>query len=258
MSEKKSIVIPSTNIRLYDGDLVTMTNHPNVKWVVHYGWFIFNNSQFHDWYFSAIHNGENLPVSYVDLTTVSLATSKTLGSTYHDGKAVGYTAVFTQEDAETLNRTFISVDTVTQRDNLDKTKIPNGRLVRVNDYLGSVAYFAWDSATQQWNKAELDEKEVLYGTQEYWDSQPKLMSTRGCIYVYSDHAVDAQGNEIPGVKIGDGTSYLIDMPFVDEKSTEHILNSAIHITPEERTAWNNKVRCYIDLQDSQHIIFTTD
>ena len=45
MSEKKSIVIPGTNIRLYDGDLVIITNRPHIKWVVHYGWFIYSNAQ---------------------------------------------------------------------------------------------------------------------------------------------------------------------------------------------------------------------
>lgn len=260
MSEKQSIVIPGTNIRLYDGDLVVMTNRPNVKWVVHYGWFIFQNSQVHDWYFSAIHNGENLPVSYVDLTTVSLATSKTQGSTYHDGKVVNYTTVFTQEDAETLNRTFISVDTVAQRDNLDKNKLTNGRLVRVNDCGGSAVYYAWNINSKTWDEVNFGsggDKEVFYGTTSYWNSQPQLISTRGSVYVYSDHDSDGSGNLIPGIKLGDGTSYLIDMPFIDEKSAEHIMNLAIHITQAEREFWNEKVRCYIDPQNPQHIIFTT-
>ena len=259
MSEKKSIVIPGTNIRLYDGDLVTITNRPHIKWVVHYGWFIFQNSQNHDWYFSAINNGENLPVSSVDLTLVSLATSKTIGSIYNDGKKVNYTEPFTGADAETLNRSFISVDTLAQRDNIDKSKLNNGRLVRVNDVEGSPKYYTWNASTNSWNEVNIESKEdVMYGTTEYWNSQPHLLSTRGCIYVYSDHDVTDDGKEIAGIKVGDGTSYLIDMPFIDEKYIHHVSNTDVHITPDERSAWNNKVRCYIDLNDSQHIIFTTD
>ena len=260
MSDKKSIVIPGTNIRLYDGDLVTITNRPHIKWVVHYGWFIFQNSQNHDWYFSAINNGENLPVSSVDLTLVSLVTSKTLGSVYQDGKVVNYTTVFTEADAHNLNSAFISVDTINQRDNLDKTKLTNGKLVRVNNCGGTPKYFAWDFSSKTWDEVDWGsggEKEVLYGTTEYWNSQPQLISIKGNIYVYSDHEYTQDAKEIPGIKIGDGTSYLIDMPFIDEKYAKHILDSTIHITQEEREAWNNKVRCYIDLQDTQHIIFTT-
>ena len=261
MLEKKSIVIPGTNIRLYDGDLVTITNRPHIKWIVHYGWFIFQDVQHHDWYFSAITNGETLPVANVDLTLVSLATTKTQGSIYHDGKIVNYTTVFTEADAQTLNSTFISVDTITQRDNIDKTKLVNGRIVRVNDFGGATVYYAWNSSTNSWSEVDFGsggKQEVFYGTNEYWNSQPHLISTRGCIYVYSDHDIDDEGKDIPGIKVGDGTSYLIDMPFADEKYAKHILDMTIHITQEDRDRWDNKVRCYIDLQDSQHIIFTTD
>ena len=260
MSEKKSIVIPGTNIRLYDGDLVTITNRPNIKWVVHYGWFIFQNAQVHDWYFSAINNGENLPVSSVDLTLVSLSTSKTIGSVYNDGKKVNYTEPFTGADAETLNRSFISVDTLAQRDNIDKNKLTNGRLVRVNDFGGTSLYYAWNENSKTWDEVNFGsggDKEIFYGTTEYWNAQPQLISTKGSIYVYSDHDSDSSGNLIPGIKLGDGTSYLIDMPFIDEKSAEHIMNLAIHITQSEREFWNEKVRCYIDPQNPQHIIFTT-
>lgn len=261
MAAKKSIVVPGTNIRLYDGDLVTITNRPHIKWVVHYGWFIYQNAQCHDWYFSAITNGEILPISSVDLTLVSLATSKTLGSIYQDGKQVNYTTVFTEADAQTLNSTFISVETIAQRDNIDKNKLVNGRLVRVNDGGGSPKYFAWNASTNSWSEVDWGSggtKEVFYGDTEYWNSQPHLLSIQGHIYVYSDYAVDEEGKAIAGVKIGDGKSYLIDMPFIDEQYAKHILDANKHITPEEREAWNNKVRCYIDLKDTQHIIFTTD
>ena len=260
MAYKKSIVISGTNIRLYDGDFVTLKNRPDMKWVVHYGWFIYQSTKQQDWYFSAITTGEILPVSYVDLTLVSLATSATRGSVYHDGNNTEYNPIFTEDDAETLNRTFISVDTIAQRDNLDRNKLTNGRLVRVNGNDEDAKYYAWNASTNSWCEVELgsSKQEVFYETTEYWDSQPRLISTRGCVYVYSDHATSADGEPIPGVKIGDGTSYLIDMPFTDEKYAKHILDAAIHITPEEREAWNNKVRCYIDAQDTQHIIFTTD
>ena len=260
MLGKKSIVIPGTNIKLYDGDLVTITNRPHIKWVVHYGWFIFQNVQNHDWYLSAITTGEILPLNAIDLTLISLTTSHTLGSVHEDGKKVNYTQVFTANDAETLNRTFITVDNIAQRDNLDKNKLVDGRLVRVNEDGGIPRYYAWNASTNSWSEVDWGSggsKEVFYGTTEYWNSQPHLLSVRGYIYVYSDHSTADDGKVIPGIKIGDGTSYLIDMPFIDDKYAKHTLDSTIHITAEERAAWNNKVRCYIDLQDTQHIIFTT-
>lgn len=108
-------------------------------------------------------------------------------------------------------------------------------------------------------KAYIDDREkVRYGTTDYWNDMPQLIAKKGCIYVYSDSHKDSQGRDIPSVKIGDGTSYLIDMPFADNLIYEHIEDTVIHITEAERQFWNNKVRCYIDQNNSEHIIFTTN
>ncbi len=99
---------------------------------------------------------------------------------------------------------------------------------------------------------------VLYNTSEYWNSHPQLMSKRGYVYVYSDYKRDKQNRDIAGIKVGDGLAYLIDMPFIDELYLEHIEDENIHITSEERNAWNEKVRCYIDPNNENKLIFTTE
>lgn len=104
---------------------------------------------------------------------------------------------------------------------------------------------------------------IHYGTKEYWDSQLTLIGEKSNIYIYSDYAskvVDDKTILISNIKIGDSTSYLIDIPFVTE-SIEDLLNSHIndkvsHITSQERNSWNEKVNCYIDPEDSENIIFS--
>ena len=98
---------------------------------------------------------------------------------------------------------------------------------------------------------------VLYNTTEYWNSHPELIAQRGYLYVYSDH-MTYDSTDIAGIKAGDGTSYLIDMPFIDKPYADHIINTVIHITSSERESWNNKVRCFIDPTNEQNIVFTTD
>lgn len=98
---------------------------------------------------------------------------------------------------------------------------------------------------------------VLYNTSEYWNSHVQLIAQEGYIYIYSDYR-EYDDQEIAGIKIGDGTSYLIDMPFLDKPYADHILNTVIHITAAERESWNNKVRCFIDPENAQNIVFTTD
>lgn len=62
---------------------------------------------------------------------------------------------------------------------------------------------------------------VYYRTTAGWNEQPSLIAERGAIYVYSDHSsviIDGQTKSVPGIKVGDGTSYLSDMPFLDAGS----------------------------------------
>ena len=99
---------------------------------------------------------------------------------------------------------------------------------------------------------------VLYATTATWNSKPQLISAKGYIYIYSDYRQNLQGDNIASMKVGDGTSYLIDMPFTDELLYAHVEDNVRHITAEEREFWNNKVRCYIDPLNEQHLIFTTN
>lgn len=98
---------------------------------------------------------------------------------------------------------------------------------------------------------------VLYASTATWNSQPQLISARGYLYIYSDHKQDEHGQNIAGMKVGDGSAYLIDMPFTDDLLYSHIENGEIHITPEERAFWNNKVRCYVDPLNEENLIFST-
>lgn len=96
---------------------------------------------------------------------------------------------------------------------------------------------------------------VVYNTTAYWNSHRTLVSKKGYIYIYSDYMKDSNNNDIPGFKVGDGSSYLIDMPFVDELYLEHIRDNIRHITQEERLFWNRKVRCQV-AEDNHKLIFT--
>ena len=103
---------------------------------------------------------------------------------------------------------------------------------------------------------------VLSNTTAGWNSQPSLISTLNTIYVYTDHhtEIDTHGNtiNIPGVKIGDGQAYLIDMPFTDMEVTQHIEDTSIHVSSAEKEFWNNKVSMYQSQANPENLIFTTN
>ena len=58
---------------------------------------------------------------------------------------------------------------------------------------------------------------ALSETTEMWNSQNRLIAEKDCIYIYKDYEKrclnDGTIENVPAVKVGDGTSYLIDMPF---------------------------------------------
>ena len=94
---------------------------------------------------------------------------------------------------------------------------------------------------------------VSENTTAGWNSNPQYLPKQGEICIYTDHTVivDDRGETVayPDIKIGDGNSYLIDMPFVSAGTRYALLsalyahesNTIVHITQEERVFWNNKL-----------------
>lgn len=96
----------------------------------------------------------------------------------------------------------------------------------------------------------LDSTSIHYDTKENWDTQRQLIAEKGHFYIYSNAATTQNEKGVlvfaPGIKVGDGTSYLIDMPYSVFGSdhqilTNHVENTEIHIDNEERSKWNEKV-----------------
>lgn len=61
---------------------------------------------------------------------------------------------------------------------------------------------------------------VRYDTTAAWNARTTLVAERGILYIYSDHAsyIDQDTGEtvyVPGIKVGNGTSLLSVLPFID-------------------------------------------
>lgn len=86
-----------------------------------------------------------------------------------------------------------------------------------------------------------------------WNERMLYIPKVGRIIVYSDRNV-IDGVAYPGVKIGDGLAYVVDLPFVGDDVAsrimaiieEHIQNEQIHVTEAERAFWNNKINYEMD------------
>lgn len=89
-------------------------------------------------------------------------------------------------------------------------------------------------------------------TKANWNAARGMIPLDGEVIIYSDYRqiqkeIDGQLRNVylPGVKIGDGQTYVQDLPFVDEELREmiinHINNQDIHVSIREKLFWNNKL-----------------
>lgn len=85
-----------------------------------------------------------------------------------------------------------------------------------------------------------------------WNNATGFVPLAGEVIVYEDYRhmtkeINGESVEvpIPGFKIGDGQTFVQDLPFTDEalriELLEHINNVDIHVSLEEKSFWNNKI-----------------
>lgn len=94
------------------------------------------------------------------------------------------------------------------------------------------------------------------GTTSQWNAMVGFVPLKGEQIVYLDYKPnpDSPGTFIPGVKIGDGDAFLVDLPFIYDITnleqqvtdlqnglTDHINHVSMHVSTNDRTTWNSKV-----------------
>lgn len=115
--------------------------------------------------------------------------------------------------------------------------------------------------------------EILYGTTAEWNAKTDLISKRNTIYVYTDHVKNEEDQDVPGIKIGDGKAYVVDLPFIaasfaQAAQTAAVAQTAISggdgsggvggvpVTQEEKDNWDNKLSGDIDPDDPENFVFS--
>ena len=126
----------------------------------------------------------------------------------------------------------------------DVTGVVSGKNLTLVDYTKPAEASAvkpTDTVNQAIGKLEKavesagDNSKIYSGTSAYWAAQPELTSEDKAIYIYTDYDTK-DGEDIPALKIGDGTSYVVDLPFT----------AANGITAEKISAWDNKVSAKVE------------
>lgn len=99
---------------------------------------------------------------------------------------------------------------------------------------------------------------VSENTVSGWAQTPMYVPKQGEIILYTDYAEDDQGNPLPAIKMGDGSAFVADLPFVNDDIRNnllaHINDRVVHITDEERRFWNNKLNYEYDMGEETLIL----
>lgn len=91
---------------------------------------------------------------------------------------------------------------------------------------------------------------IVSKTVAEWAELPQYMSVKNSLYIYSDYRreVNPETGEvklIPRIKIGDGMTFVADLPF-----------STMSITQEDIDRWNNKSDLQVTVdEDGHNLIF---
>lgn len=110
--------------------------------------------------------------------------------------------------------------------------------------------------------------DVAYGTRAQWESRPDFVPSPGQIVVWSDRGkttVDGNEVDVPGIKIGDGNAYNLDLPFAGDDVAfrllsmieTHVSDSSIHVSSANRTSWDGKVTLS-DVVSNETLVFTRE
>ena len=93
---------------------------------------------------------------------------------------------------------------------------------------------------------------IYYDTTENWDKQISLVSERGSIYVYSDkYIIDNQN--VPALKVGDGLAYVVDLPFVEKEFYDHINDTVVHLSQQDRWKLENSVCAEMSTVEAENL-----
>lgn len=158
-----SFVVPGTGITVTDGSVVMLSRFPGKKWIAHYGWYKYSGQQMMGWYFCSIPENSIIPMNDMDANTLTVVSSNGTcpcpsltpspsPSPVPPCPNPGDHNPFSDQDKWELDRAFITVNTIAERDALNARLLPDGKLVRVNNDGDSPAYFRWNQVTQVWEE----------------------------------------------------------------------------------------------------------
>lgn len=93
--------------------------------------------------------------------------------------------------------------------------------------------------------------EVYSQTVDEWAESGNIRSRKDVIYIYSDYK-NQNGVQIPGFKVGNGSTFINELPFITDWILEGLVTNA------ERESWNNKVTAFMAESVNGRLVLSKD
>lgn len=172
MANEQYIIIPGTQQKVYEGSVVVLFRLPNLKWILHNGYYTYAGKRRNGWYFSSIPADTEMPVYNEDLVRMRVIDQPDIPcppGPYPPGPIppgpippgpyppVPIPEPFTPQDKRQIEQAMLTFQTLAERDKFSSDELINGKVVRVNDIdgHGTIEYYSWNSATSSWDLASL-------------------------------------------------------------------------------------------------------
>ena len=142
-----------------DGSVIKLGSDSTL-YFLHFGKFKYDGKEYLDrWYLQKVGSTICIPISD-EILSQAQVTSNSIDISSHLGCHCNPNSdkqIFTSEDKYTLDRTWITVDTLTERDSIPKGLVMNGRIVQVNQAEDNEShYYRYNSSLENWVEIHLD------------------------------------------------------------------------------------------------------
>lgn len=153
-----------SGLTITDGTIVMLARFPGTKWIVRNGWYTYQGNQYTGWYVSSIPSQTTLPLTDDDLEMITIVSNNQCNCGHYPpppcpppfpplGPAPSEkNPKFTESYKDEVDRAFITVNTLEDRDKLNTRIIPDGKIVRVNSVRGVIKYYSWNLETKTWEE----------------------------------------------------------------------------------------------------------
>lgn len=159
------VIIPGTGQKVYEGSVVMLYRLPNLRWIIHYGYYSYNGKNQKGWYFSSIPSDTTMPVFNEDLVAMKVIDGQPCPvppvPPYPPGPGpippAPIPIPYTAHDKMQVDAAMLTLDTLAERDRLSSVSLQDGKIVRVNDIdgHGTIEYYSWNASASAWEEASL-------------------------------------------------------------------------------------------------------